>query len=342
VRRVSVLLFLLIVAVLPGCPHEPAANRTSAVKPQPVSTSTQRVPDELRELVRAVREVPAAADDASHAKIVSALSLLAELIRRDDAAAAAAIEHRATRLMRSPPYERQHADVAKQALSTALESYAAHMSRTPKAQVQHAFASAQRSLERISAAEPLRFQVEEVAAVLRSLANLAAFDRNLDPVFTPVYEEADVGYRPAELRDRVEKASNLITALAMEHYTGRAGARAASALDALADAVEVSPLDLEPGKWQALVSAIRYEAIELARESSISLDRSDRIKAGLLACVRALRSLSRSQNTSSSLVSTAAAAVKAIDDHTSLAFQRARVQEAFRVVIDVLWQEVQS
>lgn len=333
---------LLLVILATGCPGDAALPQSTA-RPaaRPTASTAPQPPPALRQLVRTVRDVPTGVDDASHAKVVASLSLLAKLIRHDDPATAQTIERRATRLMRSPPYERDHADQAKQALAAALEHYATRISRVPATGVQDAYAAAHRSLARISGTDPLRFQLNKVAAVLRSLANLEAFARGFDAVFTPVYELADVGYRPEELARRVTRANELVAALGAERHTGRAGSKAAGALDAIADALEVSRLDLAQADWRELVSAIRYQAVQLARESSISLDRADRIKAGLLACLPGLHSLSRSHHAAPPLVEAADTAVHRIDEHTALVFQRALIQEAFRAVTDSLWQEVQ-
>lgn len=273
--------------------------------------------------------------------MVASLSLLAKLIRHDDPETAHTIERHATRLMRSPPYERDHADHARQALAAALEHYASRLSRVPATRVQDAYAAAHRSLSRVSGTDPLRFQLDKIAAVMRSLANLEAFTRGFDAVFIPVYELADVGYRAADLEQRVSRANELVAALGAERHTGLAGAKAANALDGIADALEVSRLDLSQGDWRELVSAIRYQAVQLARESSISLDRVDRIKAGLLAALPGLRNLARSHHATPALVEAAESAVHRIDEVTAFVFQRALIQEAFRAVVDSLWKEIQ-
>jgi hypothetical protein len=311
-------------------------TRTPApVRPAPQVT---KVPDELRQLVDAVEDIPAATADPDHSKIVAALSLVAKLIRPDDPEAARTIDTLATQLMRSPPNERTHSDIARDALAAAFDSHVNRFAMSPKQDIRDAYVAGRRALASISDREPLRFQLHEVAAASRALANLEALARGLDPVFTPVYEEVDVGHAPAEMRTRIARASELVSALAAERKWADAARLAASALDVLADTIEVSPLALDVLSWQSLVNAIRYEAVQLARQSTISLDRSDRIKGGLAACVKGLRSLAveLARPESRAFIERADAAVNQIDTSTPFILQRAIIQESFRTVVDAL------
>jgi hypothetical protein len=97
----------------------------------------------------------------------------------------------------------------------------------------------------------------------------------------------------------------------------------------------VAPLATTRAEWKLAVSAVRFEALELRREGFVSLDRSDRVKAGLQAVVDCLRML-RSHETPAIrvLVANATAAVDSIDPDTSFVFQRGMIQEAFRATAD--------
>ena len=308
----------------------PASPRTEIAAPRYEHSR----PPELAELAAAVDEL-AASSDPTHGPLVAALSRLAEVLRRRDPDAAAAIDQRATELMRSPPQERSHAKLASEALSIALDSFAARLPPDPEPALQAAYVASRRALAGIDDTEPLRPQRTDVVAALRSLTNTAALLRGLPAVYAELDASTELGHDPAALVERATRASELVSELARERQWKPAGLKAARALLALADVLEVAPLSIGRHEWKVLVAAVRYEAFELEREGAISLERSGRVKAALLACTRAFEHVDRAGARAFDVLARAAhEAASAIDAPAPFVFQRAAIQEAFRAVAD--------
>lgn len=330
-------LLLLTLSASFGCgaaaaPARPAPTATPAPQQPAVS-------DELAALRDSIERIPTAAAEPTHATLVEALTLLAEALRRDQhLAAAQRLEELTLELMRSPPNERTHTDMVREALAATLDGLAVDVPRRPSTTARDFYVAARRTLAALAVDEPLRFQLPLVAGTLRSIANLIATERGVAPLFAPMTDDVAVGYDPVELPRRAAAASDAVRELARAREWVAASAEAARALHAFADILAVSPLELDARAWQSAVNVVRYEALELERMTSLSLDRSDRIKTGLTACLDALGSVrARADHTvARRLLADARDAIDAIDAGTPLGFQRAPVQEAFRSLADAM------
>src|SRR5688500_12343761 len=96
--------------------ERPAADQRAA-RAQPA----RPVHQDLRALRAAVAEVSLAANDPSHATIVTALNRLADVVQVDDRDAGARIDKLAAQLKESSPESRAHTEMVKRALHEAVE-----------------------------------------------------------------------------------------------------------------------------------------------------------------------------------------------------------------------------
>jgi hypothetical protein len=330
-------IYVLAWISLLGCGATSSAPTTPRrVEQPPPRQPEQATPIDIQQLVSAVEDVPFSSHEATHARVVTALQRLADVVRTSDAGAATNINRLAAQLTRSTPGERPHADLVQDALGLALNAFSTEVPTSPTPAVRDAYVFARQATARVAGEPPLADQAFQVASALRALTNVAALLNGVSPPFLQPEADVEVGHDASELRDRARRASSSILELAKERDWKRSGTKAARALDALAGVVAVAPLSLSRDRWRSLVTSIRYEALELEREGAVSLDRSDRVRSALLACVEALSSIDGSSRGEplTLLVSNASSAVAALDPGATFVFQRGVIQEAFRTVAD--------
>jgi hypothetical protein len=311
--------------------HAPAAAPQAETRSEPRLQSP-----EIQQLAAAVEDVPLLDEQPTHARVVTALSRLAHVVRATEIGAASKIEQLTTELMQSPPNAAVHADLVKDALSIALDAFAVRLEREPSPPARDAYVLARAAAQRITAGAPLGDQVFKVTGALRGLTNLAAAIEGSAPPFAVSDDVVQIGYDPSRLQERVARANAAVAELAKETDWKRAGQKASHALEAFAAVIEVAPLAMPAQEWRSLVRAVRFEALELSRRGSLSLDVSDQVKNGLIPCVDALRAIQTKQRnpTLGRLLATATGAVEAVDPNVVFVFQRAIIQEAFRSIAD--------
>lgn len=325
------LALLVLTSLVVACGSHAAKQTATTHVERPAPTAPgATTPAEIRELAASVERA-----SAEPAALGSALSRLGDVVQATDPEAGREIARLATELAQSRADART-ADRVQRALATALDALAANLPSQPSAPVQRAYVLARRATARLSADEPLSGQSADVTAALRSMTNLAALAQNAPPPFAEEPGELELGYDPDELRTRANLASAAVADLARESDWQRGGRRTAHALDTLANVLEVAPLSATPAAWRSLVLAVRFEAIELARQGAITLERSDRVKAGLASCVDALEQIAKDHREEPfrTMVANARSAVDAIDGNRSWVFQRGILQEAFRTTAD--------
>jgi hypothetical protein len=259
-----------------------------------------------------------------------ALDLVASAVSRHDEASGREVAKLSQQVVSS---RRDRIVLVRRALDISLDGLVSHLQTERSDDVRRAYMMARRTAKLVTASEPLRFQLVEVAAALRSVTNLIAALRGDDVVYREAAVQRDVGYDPTLFRVRARYASKLVTALSMERDWEPSVQKAADALDAIADVVEVSPLSLTDEQWRMRVRAIRDDALALALPSS-DVDRSARVKAGLRAATGTLTDLQHGVIARQPFRTAARAAVEAIDDRGLFVLQRGIIQEAFRTVAD--------
>jgi hypothetical protein len=296
----------------------------------------QRGSSEINELAAAVKAIDPLDERAMGGALVTALSRLASVVRTTDEAAASKIARATEGIRTQRPDTMLQGEVVKDALSVALDAFARRLENTRTTRARDNYIMARTATEAIADEAPLGDQASEVHGVLRALANLAAVLEGAPAPFGASNGDVRVGYDAARLQARSTEASAAVSALAKERDWKRAGQRASRALVALAAVVEVAPLVVPAPEWRSLVRGIRFHAHELSRRGVLNLDRADQVKAGLTPCVEALRALEANRRTPTAvrLIETATAAVDAIDPDVSFVFQRASIQDAFRLITD--------
>lgn len=335
-RRVAWLLCPVLVAACGSSTPKPRAATTQATM---TSTATKPAPPpkQLGDLRDAIAAIPTSGGDAEHAAIAEALDLLASVLRADARDAAERIDSDVKALRRAPAGARTHADLVKDALGAAVEALGSLVPQDPDGELQASLVVAQRSYAALDASVPLQRQLTTVAATLRALANVAALHRGVARLF-PVTtdDQVAVGYDAERFREHVRQLDRHVKAVARERNWKPAGDEAARVLDTLAGVIAVAPLSLATPRWRSLVVGARFQALQLDREGEISLQRSDRIKAGLQAAVDALGAVRgvESNPALEALVAAARAGVDAIDPGTAFVFQRGAIQEAMRATAD--------
>jgi len=327
------------------CPMLVAACGSSTPKPraptaQPATATAAKPeppPEQLGELRDAIAAVPTSGGDPDHEAIAESLDLLASVLRADARDAAERIDADVEALRQSPAGARTHADLVKDALGAAVEALGSLVPQAPDGELQASLVAAQRSHAALDASVPLRRQLTTVAATLRALANVVALQRGVARLF-PVTEDDQVavGYDAPRFRERVRELDRHVKAVARERNWKPAGEEAARMLETVGDVIEVAPLSLPAARWRSLAVAARFAALQLDREGEISLQRSDRVKAGLQAAIDALAAV-RGIDANPALEALADAArdsVDAIDPGTAFVFQRGAIQEAMRATAD--------
>lgn len=313
----------------PRAPTAPPATAKTTAKPEP--------PKQLGELRDAIAAVPTSGGDSDHEEVAASLDLLASVLRVDARDAAERIDADVKALRQSPVGARTHAELVKDALGAAVEALGSLVPQQPDGELQASLVAAQRSYAALDANAPLARQLTTVAATLRALANVVALHRGVARLF-PVTEDSQiaVGYDAQRFRERVRQLDRHVKAVARERNWKPAGDEAARMLDTVGDVIEVAPLSLPAARWRTLAVAARFSALQLDREGEISLQRSDRIKAGLQAAVDALATVRGvdANPALEALVDAARDGVEAIDPGTAFVFQRGAIQEAMRATAD--------
>jgi hypothetical protein len=236
----------------------------------------------------------------------------------------------AQRLAGSPATSLSHAGLLKQALTLVLDSLVAIPSPQGR---QVEYTSALRTLRESTHAVDdllaLPNQRPKTVAALRAAADAVSLARGSK---APYGEAARAEQPPAPLgsfETELERARDQVSTLAQADLA-QSRTAAAAALAALGDVVAAADDRKQLAKQLA---EIRFEAERLERAQGSELGQAGWIRSGLESTLSALAAL-HVANPSWPWLRIAQKAVAGIDERSSLSFQRATVQDAFRATVD--------
>jgi hypothetical protein len=237
----------------------------------------------------------------------------------------------AERLAGAPAASLSHAGLLKRALTLLLDALASIPSPPGRQQAEYSNAlhALRESTEAIDDLLALSNQRPRTVSALHSAADAVFLARGGE---APFGEGERVEARSAPLASfetELGRAEDEVSKLAQTSVT-RSRQASAAALAALADVVAAAD---QGERLTKQVTEIRFEAERLERANASEFGQAGWIRSGLESALDALVAL-HSENPSSRWIRVAQRAVANIDQRTSLSFQRATVQDAFRSTVD--------
>ena len=287
-------------------------------------------PARLHDLADAVHALATAAGDPAHRRIVTALEALAGVIEQlptRPAGAAMQIRQAATQLASSAPTSLDHADLVQRALR---EAERALHGQQPASGRRRAFLLAViavgGALQELDGTRPLLEQQPSVIVALEAATDAVFLAHDADPPFPLPDVDAGTSRPPAAALDDA-RADTL--ALARAGWPD-AHTFAAKLMTDLADVLAASSCTgAEDG-----VAELRFQAQRLEHPRQGGFDEPGSIKAALTAALDVLQQGAPDATS----VRDARDAVASINEHASLPFQRAPIQDAVRATLDAFVQ----
>ena len=336
-RRAVYAACAICVASLGSCHRNRAGVVATAAAPEDtVWMAPKRAPlsAELRELVKAVEQLPDASGQRSHAQLASALHALGGAVRALGPAAVphgAKIEELARLLQASSTSESTHVEHVVAALNEALaaihDSQAHPVGSTPH----DTYVASVQASSSLVTTQPLLQQQARIHLALVTIANALAASRGAAAPFAGASVARE--HRPdldAFVRHS-RRAAELASAVAASTDWKSARMRTAETLQTLANAVASAPRGTGLGAHAMMIG---FEAGQLERAETVDQRRVNWTKAGLLQTVYALERMRPADSpVLDSLVASAKSAVNAIDVDATFAFQRPAIQDALRAVV---------
>lgn len=235
----------------------------------------------------------------------------------------------AQRLAGSPATSLSHAGLLKQALTLVLESLVTSSS-PPRRQAEYAGAlrALRESTQAIDELLALPHQQPRTVLALHAAADAVFLARGGDAPFGEAERTEQPPVPLGSFETELDRARDDVSTLAQTNLTDSRKA-AAAALAALGNVVAAA----DDGKrLTKQIAEIRFEAERLERAQASEFGQAGWIRSGLASAVDALSALHA--GTSSPWLRSAQRAVANIDQRSSLSFQRATIQDAFRTTVD--------
>lgn len=296
----------------------------------------------LQQFVVAVELLPSMAPQGSRSQLGEVLNLLSAALRdqargnADQIAGAERIEALARQLQDRTPSVLPPEIVAA-ALREAVRALEQQAPGRARPDVEQAHAS----LGAFDTSRPVLAQIGIVRSVLGSVADGLLEAAGLEPVVrAPEATRTGAAGSPPRGPVTVEaahRASGVVSRLAMARSSEFRPALG-DALAAFAEVLSRTRVDGDRSRMDKLVDEVRQDATKVLRLDQLGPDAAPAAKAGLGAALDGIEALTRPLECSvcSDWIARARATVDAIDDHSLLVFQRGPVQEACRLIADVL------
>jgi translation initiation factor 2B subunit (eIF-2B alpha/beta/delta family) len=309
------------------------SNNTPPEEPLPPATPRQLAPERaLDRLGASVEALETNTSAPAPRELAEVLQNLADAMERLSHATNLRVQEVAQRLAGSSPASLSHAGLLKQALTLVLQSLVT-IPGPPGRQTE--YQSALRALRESTHA------IDELATLPNQRPRvLAALHAATDAVFLAHGEEPPFGEperleQPPEpigsFETELERARDEVSQLAQtkQIHSSKASAQALTALANLVAAADTG------NRLDKQVAEIRFEAERLERAEPTEFGQTAWIRRGLESVLDALAALyERAHTHPSPWIRTARKAVASIDEQTSVSFQCAAVQDAFRATVD--------
>jgi hypothetical protein len=236
----------------------------------------------------------------------------------------------AERLAGAPAASLSHAGLLKQALTLLLDALVSIPSPPGRqAEYTSSLRALRESTQAIDDLLALSNQRPRTVSALHAAADVVFLARGGEAPFGAGKRVEAPSAPLASFEKELGRAEDEVSKLAQSSVTGSRLATAA-ALAALADVVAAADRGERLTKQ---VVEIRFEAERLERASASEFGQAGWIRSGLESALDALVA-SHPENPSSPWIRIAQRAVANIDERSSLSFQRATVQDAFRSTVD--------
>lgn len=200
---------------------------------------------------------------------------------------------------------------------------------------------ARAGLGKFDTSRPILAQIGVVRSVLGDVADGLLVAAGLEPVVrspesTRTGADSETPGSPVSV-EAARRASGLVSQVAIAPSAGFRSALAA-ALEGFADVLAHASVPADRSRADRLVVSVRADARKIRQLDQLGPDAAPVAKAGLGAALDGVEELTRSLDCSvcNDWTARARAALNAVDDHTFVAFQRGPLQEACRLIADVL------
>jgi hypothetical protein len=312
-------------------------TRASAVESPATQAAAQAAkPTGTRALSTVADDVDALSGDAdglSQRAVARVLDKLGRSMEPISHAANLRIHEVAQRLASAPTNSLSHTGLFKQGLGLVLQGLVPLAPPPGREQAyRRAVQALSRSTDRLQELVPLVEQRTATVVALRAAVDAVFVARDGEPPFGEA-ERLDMPSVPlGPIDEELEQAREEISKLARAPGLGSAAATG-RALSSLADVLAAADTG---NTLEDLVANARFQAKRLgSRESIVRFGQGGWVRAGLVSLLDGLDALRHgAANQPSPWSLTARGAVLAIDEHSSLAFQRPAIQDALRATVD--------
>jgi hypothetical protein len=322
--------FAILVISASACASTPQrAPRNAQAEPRPQPRASVD-PARLHDLADAVHALATASGNPAHRRIVTALEALAGVIEQlptRPAGTAMQIRQAATQLASSAPTSLDHADLVQRALreaERALQGQQPASARRPAFLL--AMAAVGGALQELDGTRPLLEQQPSIIAALEAATGATFLAHDEDPPFPLPDVDAGTSRPPAAA---LNDARTDTLALARAGWPD-AHTFAAKLMTDLGNVLAASSCT----GTDVGVAKLRFEAERLDRARQGGFDEPGSIKAALTAALDVLEQGAPDATS----VRDARDAVASINEHASLPFQRAPIQDAARATLGAFVQ----
>jgi hypothetical protein len=318
-----------IVLVCSACGHDalpPAvAPQTPEQRPLASARSLERLATSVGELEDATGSPPQQALARVLQKVGDAMEPLSH-------ATNLRVQEVAQRLAGSPAASLSHAGLLKQALTLVLQSLITTPSPPGReTEYRSALRTLRASTQAIDDLVTLQNQQPKTLAAVHAAADAVFLARGGEAPFGEAERVAEPPAPIGSFEVELERARDGVSKLAQTGLT-RSTAAAGDALAALGDLVVSADRCKRLGPQ---ASEIRFEAERLERADPTQFGQAGWIRSGLESALDALLRLGgNAGDPASTWIRVARRAVTNIDEQTSISFQRAAIQDAFRATVD--------
>jgi hypothetical protein len=330
--------WLLFSIALLGCARSGSSSKFATEAPQHPGPGRLASSRSLDELIISVEGLESRTNERPQRELARVLQSFGKAMEPLSHATNLRISEVAQRLAGAPAGSLSHAGMLKEAL-TLLSDSLVSIPQPPRRRDGYARAlrASKDATEAIDDLQTLENQRSEMVAALHAAADLVSLARGGEAPFG----EADRVEQPSaplgSFETELERAADDVSRLAQANLTPARKA-AASALAALGDVVAAADAS---SRLNEQVVEIRFEAERLARAKATEFGQAGWIRSGLEGTLDAFARL-YPDHTSSVWLRNARRAVGSIDPGTSLSFQRATIQDAFRTTVDAFSAAGQS
>lgn len=324
-------LLLLSLGIAVGCTHAPVVQSPLPVAAPAAAATRSQSLDRLAEDVDALGVPTSELTQPAVAKVLKELGRSLEPISH---ASNLRVQEVAQRLGGAPAHSLSQAGLLKQGLDLVLKALVPFASPPGREKdYRKGLQGLSQAIQAVQDLLPFVEQRERTNAALQAAVDAIFLARGGEPPFGIANQRETPPLRLRPTVAQLEEARGDVSKLARAKMLDSSTA-AANALTALADMLATTETD---AKLNALIAEARFQAERLERASTVRFGQAGWVRSGLIAVLDGLDLVQHGPaNAPCPWSQVARAAVVGIDAHSSLVFQRAVIQDAFRATVDAL------